>query len=267
MVSTLMFLFFAFFAVISQPTTPQPTKITPRLELWNYLGLGGVSLIALIMLSQIFNIWRADYLFTQGSRLVDSGNLSQGGPLIQAAIELRPSEDLFYDKFATTLSQAAYLFLDQEAKPEAQSAAQSALMMNNRALELNPVNVNLHKSRVRLLMALSALDPQLLTDAQEAALEGLKLAPTDAKLVYNLGVISHALGDTETALTQLHRALEMKDNYIQVREYLADYYLQNDQLDLARAQLEKILADFPDNEAAQEKMATLEAQPRYNTNR
>lgn len=259
MVSTLMFLFFAVLEIIKSTEILLPSKIELKLTLKEYTACFVTGLIAFILTLQVINIWRADYLFTQGSRLVDSGDLSQGGPYLQEAIKLRPNEDLFYDKFSITLTQAAFLFAEQKKLPEAQSAAQSSIIMSNMAIKLNPVHLNLYKTRIRLLSSLGTLDPELLPEAQASAQTAIKLAPTDPKLFFNLGLITQALGDEAGAVQSYLKAAEMKDDYVQVRKYLADYYYNKNQFEPALEQLKKVLVYFPEDQDVAGKIATLEA--------
>ncbi|MDH5533077.1 MAG: O-antigen ligase family protein [Candidatus Pacebacteria bacterium] len=258
MVSVLMFIFFAFFEVITRAETTQTKNIKINLEFWDYTWIVSVILIAIFLLSQIFNIWNADYIFTKGKRLVDAGYISEGGPFLQKAIELRPNEDLFYDKFSTTLGQAALIFAQQEKLPEAQSAAQSAIMMSNTANELNSVHLNLYKTRIRLFMNLGLLDQQLLVQAKKTTQEALELAPTDAKLVFNLALIQEALGDSDSSFNNFVRATEMKANYGTALNHLAEVYLKDNQPNLALEQYKQILTYFPDDKVISDKVATLE---------
>ncbi len=259
MVSTLMFLFFAVLEIVRSTEILQSSKIELKLSYTHYAACFITGLIAFILTLQVINIWQADYLFTKGSRLVDSGDLSNGGPYLQQAIKLRPNEDLFYDKFAITLTQATFLFAEQKKLPEAQSSAQSSIIMSNMAIKLNPVHLNLYKTRVRLLSSLGTLDPELLQEAQSNSLTAIKLAPTDPKLVFNLGLITQALGDEEGAIQNYLKAIEMKDDYVQVRKYLADFYVSKNQILPAVEQLKKVLAYFPDDQELAGKIATLEA--------
>ncbi|NCN03951.1 MAG: hypothetical protein GW942_02660 [Candidatus Pacebacteria bacterium] len=260
MVSTLMFLFFAFFEVIQTKETADKKNIKVKLDFWDYTWISSVCLVAIFFLIQIFNIWQADYVFIKGKRLVESGYISQGAPYLQKAIDLRPNEDLFYDKFATTLGQAALIFAEQEKLPEAQSTAQSAIMMSNTALELNPVHLNLYKTRTRLFMNLGLLDIQLLKEAQKTVKDALELAPTDAKLVFNLALIEEALGNDEEASRLFKKSIEIKDNYGTALNHLAEVYLKNNQPQEALVQYKKILFYFPGDKAIEDKVTTLEAQ-------
>lgn len=259
MVSVLMFLFFAFFEVIVRKEKTEAQTVKVKLEFWDYVWMSGVGLIAFFFILQILNIWNADYNFTKGKRLIDSGYISDGGPYLQKATEMRPNEDLFYDKFATTLGQAALIFAEQEKLPEAQGAAQSAIMMSNTAQELNPVHLNLYKTRIRLFMNLGILDQQMIVEAKKSSLEALELAPTDAKLVFNLGLIEEALSNNDAALKYFESAVEMKDNYGTALDHLAELKLKNNQPFEALELYRKIVKYFPDDKVTADKVATLEA--------
>ena len=259
MVSTLMFIFFAFFEVIYRNETNKDKAIKTNLQFWDYTWIVSVTLIALFLLSRVFNIWQADYFFTKSKRLTQAGYISESGPYLQKAIELRPGEDLFYDKFATTLGQATLVFAGQEKMQEAQNAAQSALIMSNTAIELNPVHLNLYKSRTRLFMNLSQFDQQMIVAAENTIKKSLELSPTDAKLVFNLALIQEALGKDKEALQNFIRAVKMKDNYGSAINYLANIYLKNNQPDQALTLYKKYLIYFPDDKEAADKVATLEA--------
>lgn len=257
MVAVLMFLFFAIFGILQKVEQPEVMTLQLNLVARDKVALGLSTAVALFLLYQVINIWRADYLYTLGVRLLGAGQISQGGPLIEQAIKLRPDEELFYDKYATVLAQAAILFVDQKKLPEAQSAAQSAIVMSNKALKLNPVHLNLYKTRIRLFSTLGSLDNELLEEALTTSLEAIKLSPTDPKLVFNLGLINQAMGDDEQALENYKRAIEMKPDYVQARKYLADFYLQRLEPMLAFEQLNEVLTYFPDDEETKQKIASI----------
>jgi len=259
-VSTLMFLFFAFFEIIQTKESPQPDSIKVKLEFWDYTWISSIVLITLFFLVQIFNIWQADYIFTKGKRLIEAGYISEGGPYLQKAIDLRPNEDLFYDKFASTLAKAALIFAEQEKFPEAQSAAQSAIIMSNTAQRLNPVHLNLYKTRANLFINLGILDAQLLKEAKKTVNDALELSPTDAKLVFNLAMIEQALGNNDEAFRLFKQAVDMKDNYGTALNNLAEMHLNKKEPQQALDQYKKILFYFPEDKATEDKVATLEAQ-------
>lgn len=260
MVTTLMFIFFAIFGILERV---EPSELeTPRLNLVtkDKLILGLATAGAIFLLFQVVNIWRADYLYNLGERLLATGQISRGEPLIERAIRLRPNEELFYDKYASVLAQAAILFVDQKKLTEAQNAAQHAIAMSNKALKLNPVHLNLYKTRIRLFSTLGTLDNQLLEHALSTSLEAMKLSPTDPKLVFNLGLINQAMGNDEKALENYQRAIAMKPNYVQVRKYLADFYLQRQEPKLAFEQLNEILTYFPDDQEVKQLIASISTQ-------
>ncbi len=77
----------------------------------------------------------------------------------------------------------------------------------------NPVHLNYLKSRIKIFLLLSNLDPGYIKQALDTTLRAIKLAPTDAKLYYNLGLIYNQLVQKELAKQTLLTALELKPNY------------------------------------------------------
>ena len=75
-----------------------------------------------------------------------------------------------------------------------------------------------------------------------------RLAPTDPKIKYNLGLLYAQFGQTETAITTLEETVKLKPNYIDVRYALSLLYRQIGRKDEARQQLEEILRIDPQNQ-------------------
>jgi tetratricopeptide (TPR) repeat protein len=60
---------------------------------------------------------------------------------------------------------------------------------------------------------LATIDPSAYTKAIHEIEQALTLAPTDAKLAYNLGLVYTRTGNYQAGETALRRALEEKPNY------------------------------------------------------
>jgi putative inorganic carbon (hco3(-)) transporter len=222
MVSTLMFLYFAFFEIISKNETPESKTKSQTPEFWHYLGMGAVVMTALFLSWQVFSIWQADYLYTKGKRLVNSGYLSDGGPYLQEAITKRPNEALFYDKLATTLAKMSLEFAKQDYPAESEEFFTTALATSEKAMELNPVHLNFHKTRIRALINLGQLNPKVLDEALIAINQALVISPTDAKLVYNLGLLQEIIGNEAEAIKSFNKAIEMKPGYSAAEDRLIE---------------------------------------------
>ena len=74
------------------------------------------------------------------------------------------------------------------------------------------------------------------------------LAPTDAKLFYNLGLTLARTGEVDQAIQILKRAVDLKPDFRDARFTIALLEIDNDNLDEARVQLEYILNNIdPDD--------------------
>jgi tetratricopeptide (TPR) repeat protein len=79
-----------------------------------------------------------------------------------------------------------------------------------------------------------------------------KLAPTDPKITYNLGVLASRRGEKNEAINWLEQTINLKPNYETARLALAKIYQQTGEKEKAKEQLEYLLQFInPQNEEAQ----------------
>ena len=98
-------------------------------------------------------------------------------------------------------------------------------------------------------------DAQYLTQAFESLLQAAKLAPTDAKIKYNLALLYAAAKDTNATISTLEETVMLKPNYEDARLALALFYEETNQKDKAKKQYQYILTNInPNNEQAKEKL-------------
>ena len=154
--------------------------------------------------------WLADKAFAQGKNLADAGYISQGFPLLEQAVQLMPGEPLFHSGLAEATAKIAWGLAQQPATPAAHQATQLAIAESDKTIKLNPVHVNFWKTRIQILLILAQLDPNFTLSALDALHTALTLAPTDAKLTYNLGLLYLQLGQVATAKTNFQAALQLK---------------------------------------------------------
>ncbi len=215
---------------------------------------------ALILISKVWTIWEADYLFTKGQSAFEKGNYQAGLPIVQQAIKKSPKEAFFYDELASDYAQLSIAFANENQSTASTQLAQSAIESNRFALSLNPVHLNFYKSQARIYIRLGQLDPRLYSYAKQSLEKAITLAPTDAKLYYNLALVLEIMGEKENALKNMEYAVSIKSNYLQARGELARMYFSQGELEKARDQyiysLEKIA---PNDELVKEKLKIVEA--------
>ncbi|MEK7550769.1 MAG: tetratricopeptide repeat protein [Patescibacteria group bacterium] len=164
------------------------------------------------MLYTIANYWRADILYAKGKYLNKSSDFISAQNVLTRAIKISPNEPYYH----LELSES-YLNLDFPEK---------AILKSQKAIELSPANVNLKRALFSTYIRLSTDDPKYLINAVATLEEAIKMAPTDAKLYYNLGLAYVRIGQIDRAIEILRKTIEMKPNYNEAK--LALEYLLND---------------------------------------
>ena len=274
-VGLLFFLWPAIAVVIAQPSTIDHQRSTSVSTSLQKIFISLALLLTAYFLFLLTRWWYADTLFAKGKNYLDAGYASEAFPRLDKAVKLLPREPTFRSKLAEAASDLSVNLARQEppveSSPDSQEASNSALQ-RDLALQyaqlalahtditqaLNPVDLKFVKGRARVLLTLSQLNPELLQDARDALLRGLELSPTDAKLMYNLGLLYLQLGDDQTAQEILEKTVEIKPDYEAARFALGTLYQELGAIDKARQHYEYILNFIaPDNSKVQEKLEAI----------
>lgn len=206
-------------------------------EIWLAIPL----FIVLCSLFKIVNLWRADYYYAQGLKLSKLGEYTLSHQSLSKAVQLFPSEPVFLNDLSLATANLSLLAASQKEATLAAQLLQSSVSYSDKALQISPYNLNIYKTRVKVFYTLSSLDPQYLLKAIETIQTAMKLAPTDPKLVYNLGLLYGRMERVEDALAAIQKAIEMKPNYEEARNALATFYEDLGMKKEAAEQLEYIL--------------------------
>ncbi|MDP4031020.1 MAG: O-antigen ligase family protein [Patescibacteria group bacterium] len=198
------------------------------------------ALLALFGWLLIGRMWRADYLFNLGRNQVKARLLQEGWQNLSRAVQLAPTEPVFRNDLAEAEAQLAYAYSSPSAQLSKQFSDQ-ALRDADLVMQANPVNLNFYRSRIKILLTLAAVNPDYYSLTLEAFDRAIALAPTDAKLTYNLGLVYNQLGQTGLAEQLLVKTIELKPNYEAARNSLGSLYEQTQRPELAREQYQYIL--------------------------
>ncbi|MGI5826198.1 MAG: O-antigen ligase family protein [Patescibacteria group bacterium] len=236
-VSLYFYLIPAFIFVLNRPDTPS-AKIEYSTSKLPLLILG---LVVSYLLYSVFNLWQADYHYAQGLKQAKQGEYTLSYQSMSKAIRLSPDEPVFLNDLSVTAANLSILAATQKEATLAAELFQNAISFSNKALKISPYNLNIHKNRVKVFYSLASIDPEYLEKAIEAVKTAMKLAPTDPKLVYNLGLLYGRTEKVEEALATIHKAIEMKPNYEEARNALATFYEDLGRKQEALEQLEYIL--------------------------
>jgi len=199
---------------ISLPTMKQLNNVTITIILFVFCYLFFV----------ICKFWYADVLFARGNTLIQSSEHTTAYPYLQKAANLRPDEPLYHDKLSLNMANLATVaFLENEATLSADLITQ-ALSHSQKAITISPQNLSFWKSRTRLFYSLSQIDENYLNQALKSLLIAKKLAPTDAKIYYNLALLYAEVNDIDQAIKILEETIDLKPNYRNAHYALALFY-------------------------------------------
>lgn len=241
------FLFPALAIVISG----QPLAISKNEKLYSNQKI----IIALILIAtgyllvSISRYWYADYLYSTGKNYNTTSKYETAIKYLTGAISLKPNQPLYHNDLATAYVPLAIGYNQKKDTQNSKKYTDLAISESKKAIELSPHNVNYQRTIFGIYIRLSLIDPNYLVAAGYALTDAIKLAPTDAKLYYNLALVYARTGDTEMALTTLQKTIELKSNYKEAR--LAYAILLNEKKETAKAkeQLEYILTKIDPNDA------------------
>lgn len=209
--ATLFFLFPAM-AMSVTSNTAHVTSFSRR-SAKQPLTLLVVLLVTCYLLLQILRIWQADTLYAKATELNNAGENLAASEAVEKAVTLRPDEPVYYNELAKSLGGLAVSLAETGEDTQAISFAKRAIEAQDRAVAISPMNLNFLKARSALFFDLTSVDPKYLEDAALTLEKGVEIAPTEPKVLYNLGVLYDHLGKTREASEIFKKALELKPNY------------------------------------------------------
>ena len=185
-----------------------------------------IALVSLYFLYLLARFWYADTLFAKAKKWEKQGDALLSLNSAQKAANLNKKEPIYHDTLsysAATLAEAAFI---QKNKELTVSYTNLALTESNLALAISPRNLNFWKTRVKIFYKLASIDQKYLEQALMTLNEATRIAPTDAKIFYNLGLVYYQLGQTDKAIEVLEKTIVMKKNYQDARFALGLIYEQ-----------------------------------------
>ncbi|MFZ5377030.1 MAG: O-antigen ligase family protein [Patescibacteria group bacterium] len=265
MVNVMLFFFLAVITSITNPSQTddqqnirnlQERKLDPATSFQLII----IFLILLGSLNWIYQTWLADKYYAIGKNQIQSAQYFTGLQYLQEAIKLSPKEPFFSDELADLYSKMAVQYGLAGEATQASQLASAAVQTSQYTLKLNQRNINFYKTQSRIYINLSQLNLEFLHYAKQSLQDAIALAPTDAKLMYNLGIVEIGLEENEQGLTDLRKAIEMKPNYAAARLALAKQLESQADYQGAIEQYQYILEKIvPDSQEVAERLRTAEA--------
>lgn len=176
-----------------------------------------VLLTACYLIFTLFWYWYADVDYALGNNLDKIGQYQEAYPKLLEAVTTEPNEPVFKDELSVNTAVLATALYAQKDTTNGSKFAQNAIALSDDVVTKHPNNVVYWKSRVRIFytLAQSTTENQqtYLLEAEKAIDKAAELAPNDAKISYNQGVLHGQLGDTQRGLTMLQKTITLKPNY------------------------------------------------------
>lgn len=191
--------------------------------------------IALFMIYTLVNYWNADRYYYYGLNYDRAQDFEKAYAFLKTAVDLRPGEPTFRDEFAynNAVLGAAILAQNQTKTGQQQQNIQlakqlidNAIANTNEVTAEHPNDVVFWKTKVRVFYTLGQIDPSYFTLALAAIKKAAQLAPTDADVSYNLGVLYGQTGDAKDAVLTLKNTIRLKPDYSNAYYALAIFYHQ-----------------------------------------
>lgn len=204
---------------------------TKNIGIPQWIGLGVLAVPTIYILLFLFNSWNADQQYALGSNLDHAGEYQQAYPYLQKAVQMRGDEPVFKDELSNNDAALASALITQADKKNqqqdqavAQQLASEAISISNQLTTDYPNNIIFWKSRVRIYYTLAQLNQQYLPLALAAIQKAAQLAPTEASISYNLGVLYGQSGDSKNAVSVLENTIKLKPDYGQAHYALGLFY-------------------------------------------
>ena len=203
-------------------------------------GLTLILSLSLVLLS--FNFWVADYYFAKGISGATGGQVYNN---LQNAVRLRPYEPLYLSELAVVEATLSTDIEDQDFSLQLEEDSQLHI---DRALDISPNNLGIWRNNLRVLFELAKINEKYIPAAISTAEKTVELAPTDAKLHYNLALF-YLLDETPDSINKsnetLIKVLDLRTKYNEARQQLAKNYVSQGKKKQAKEHLEYILEKDP----------------------
>lgn len=173
-----------------------------------------LALVAIYYELYLLNFWNADKKYALGYNLNKAGEYVQAYTPLNEAVQMLPNEDLYKDELSINMATLAILLSEQGEATQAAQFANQAKALSDEVVSKHPNNVVFLKTRARVAFALAQLDPQYINLATQTLHDAQKLAPTDAKLSYNLALFYNQVNDYDNTVKYLDEATKLKPNYL-----------------------------------------------------
>lgn len=218
------FLIPALFFIFSEQVKAQDMLSVPKLQATNNklqltTNAGQKIIIVVIWIIAVYlwlvliNYWLADRAYGLGMNLDKVGQYQEAYKPLHDAAASRIDEPQFQDELSINDAVLAVGAASQKDATTASQLAQEAVAVSNAIVTTYPNDVTFWKTRVRVMYTLGQLNPQYYAVALDAIQKAHALAPTDAKVDYNLSLLYSRNGQQDKAIAEMQHTIKLKPDY------------------------------------------------------
>jgi len=178
------------------------------------------------LIYNLYKFWDADKQYYLGYNYDKIQQFDKAYQYLHAAVAERSDEPTFSDELSINDAIIAAQLAQQKQTKQASQIAQEGLTISNQLTTDYPNNLLFWKTRTRIYYALAQVDSRYLQPALLSIQKAAELAPTDAKIMYNLGVLYGQTGDIDKGIQTLQQTVTLKPDYIDAHYALALFYRQ-----------------------------------------
>ncbi len=220
-------LFFFLFPAIYLSSLDAGEDKSIELRFDTILGVSIVVIGAIWLLINLNKSWRGDIAYNLGRNSYEES---------KKALELNPHEPIYYAQYGylnaliavqiiapqieKQIPATASAELKQKAESYINSFISEAISNSERAVSMNPHNLNILKTKAKTELTLAELYPQYNQEAVKTLTKITEISPTDSSNYFNLGVLYLSLGQNNEAKTAFQTALDLKPDYQSATNYL-----------------------------------------------
>ncbi len=198
-------------------------------------------LIAIYLMFQVINLYKADYFFTRARSYARQGRASEAIDNFDQSIKLVPKEGIYYSELSESFTDVSEYYFDQNDSTKSAYFANEAIANAQEATNISPRNINFKRNLSNTYIRLASQNKDYIPYAM-ATLNSIRiLAPTDPKIPFQLGLLSSRLSQTDQAIEYFEKAILMKPDYKDARVAAALIYKQTKKYNKAKEQYEYIL--------------------------
>ncbi len=198
-------------------------KETYSLNIPQKFSIAASLIVALYLLNTLVNFWNADRYYYFGFNYDRAGDYEKAYTFLKNAVDKRDSEPVFKDELSYNNAVLGAAIVSQSQKQQdkdqqnsltvAKQLIESAVNGTNQITAEHPNNIVFWKTKVRIFYTLGQIDSSYLPLALSAIKKSAELAPTDADVSYNLGVLYGQTGDYKNAIKTLENTIRLKPDY------------------------------------------------------